>query len=90
MDQRHSVAVAIALQTRVLRTCPIHDELFFDEEADPACAFALAVDLVRHDMPYVRDFRKSTHELTDLLSETVAAAPVECPRCAAPAVEHST
>jgi hypothetical protein len=84
------VTVAIALQTHVLRTCPMHGELFYNEVADPACAFALAVDPVRHDMPYVRDFRKSTHELTDLLSETIAAAPVECPQCAAPAVERLT
>ena len=82
------MAVAIALQTHVLRTCPLHDQLLYDEEADPACAFALAEDLVRHDMPYVRDFRKSTHELTDLLSETIAAAPVECPLCAASVIER--
>jgi hypothetical protein len=90
MDQRHSVTVAIALQTHVLRTCPMHDELFYNEETDPACAFSLAVDLVRHDLPYVRDFRKSIHALTDLLSETIAAAPVECSQCAARAVERLT
>ena len=90
MDQRQSVAVSIALQTHVLRTCPLHHQLFCDEEADPACAFALAMDLVRHDMAYVRDFRRSTHELTELLRETIAAAPVECPQCAAPAVERLT
>ncbi len=39
---------------------------------------------------YVRDFHASTHELTELLRETIAAAPVECPQCAAPAVEHLT
>jgi hypothetical protein len=88
MDQRHSVAVAIALQTHVLRTCPLHAELFQDDDADPACAFAVAADLVRHSVPYVRDFRRSTRELTDLLSETIAAAPAECPQCAAPATEH--
>jgi hypothetical protein len=90
MDQRQSVAVSIALQTHVLRTCPMHDQLFYDDEADPACAFALAVDLVRHDMPYVRDFRKSTQELTDLLRETIAAAPIECPQCAASVIERAT
>ena len=82
------MAVAIALQTHVLRTCPLHDQLLYDEEADPACAFALAEDLVRHDIPYVRGFRESTHELTDLLSETIAAAPVECPLCAASVIER--
>ena len=90
MDQRQNVVVAIALQTHVLRTCPQHDELIYDEEADLGSAFALAEDLVRHDRPYVRDFRKSTHELTDLLSETIAAAPVECPLCAASVIEHPT
>jgi hypothetical protein len=90
MDQRQSVVVTIALQTHVLRTCPLHDQLICDEEADLGSAFALAEDLVRHDMPYVRDFRKSTHELTDLLSETIAAAPVECPLCAASVIERPT
>jgi hypothetical protein len=91
MDQRQSVAVTIALQTHVLRTCPQHNQLLiYDEEADLGSAFALAEDLVRHDRPYVRDFRKSTHELTDLLRETIAAAPVECPLCAAPVIERPT
>jgi hypothetical protein len=90
MDQRQSVAVTIALQTHVLRTCPVHDQLLYDEEADPACAFALAADLVRHDKPYVREFRRSKDELTDLLRETIAAAPVECPECAASIIERAS
>lgn len=64
------MTVTIALKTHFLRICPMRDEFF--------CALALAADLVRHDMPHVRDFRKTTHELTYLLSETIAAAPVEC------------
>jgi hypothetical protein len=90
MDQRQNVAVTIALQTHVLRTCPVHDLLLYDEEADLGCAFALAADLVRHDKQYVRDFRRSTHELTDLLRETIAAAPVECPECAASVMGRAT
>jgi hypothetical protein len=90
MDQRQNVAVTIALQTHVLRTCPLHDQLIYDEEADLSSAFALAEDLVRHDRPYVRDFRKSMHELTDLLRETIAAAPMECPLCAASVIERPT
>jgi hypothetical protein len=50
----------------------------------------VAVDLVRHHAPYVRDFRKSTGELTDPLSELIAAAPAEWPQRAAPAVEGLT
>ncbi len=90
MDHRESVAVTIALQTHVLRTCPVHDQLLYDEEADLGCAFALAADLVRHDIPFVREFRSSTHELTDLLRETIAAAPLECPECAAAVIERPT
>jgi hypothetical protein len=85
MDQRHSVTVAIVLQTHVPRTCLMQDELLYNAEVDPACAFAPAVDLVRHDMPYLRDFRKSAHEL---LSEIIAAAPADCSQFAAPAVER--
>lgn len=63
-----------------------------DKEVEklPAWTFALAVDLVRHDRQYVRDFSKSTHELTDLLSETIAAVPAECPQCAAAVIEGPT
>jgi hypothetical protein len=90
MDQKQSVAVAIALQTHVLRTCPLHNELFCDDEADAASAFALAVELVRQHTPYVEDFRNNAHELTDLLSETIAAAPEYCPQCAGSTEEYRT
>jgi len=90
VDQKHSVAVAIALQTHVLRTCPLHNQLFCDDEADAATAFALAVELVRQHTPYVDDFRDNTHELTDLLSETIAAAPENCPQCMGMPEEHRT
>jgi hypothetical protein len=82
MNQKQSVAVQIALQTHVLRTCPEHRELFFDDESDPASAFALAVELVRQRRPYVGEFHGNSHALTDLLSETLAAAPGFCPQCA--------
>lgn len=81
MPDRHRVAVEIALQTRVLRACPVHNQLFQDDQADPAGAFALAVELVRRETPYVEAFHKDTHALTDLLSETIAAAPECCPVC---------
>ena len=81
MNPKHNVAVAIALQTHVLRTCPVHHQLFVDADADPASAFALAVDLVKQHIPYVDEFRDDTHALTDLLIETIAAAPETCPMC---------
>jgi hypothetical protein len=82
MDQKHTVAVQIALQTHVLRACPEHHRLFCDDDADASSAFALAVELLRHRTPYVAEFRNDTHALTDLLSETIAAAPAYCPQCA--------
>lgn len=84
MDRKHNVAVAIALQTHVLRTCPLHHQLYCDDEADPANAFSLAVELVRQDTPYVNVFRHDAHSLTDLLTEVIASAPDSCPGCRDP------
>jgi hypothetical protein len=54
---------------------------------DPAIAFAMASQLMRHDKPVAEAFQQSVHDLADLLSETIAAAPDSCPRCAKPAIE---
>ena len=56
MEQKQSIAVDIALQTHVLRTCPIHHEIFCDDDVDPSAAFALAVELVRQHKPYAMSF----------------------------------
>jgi hypothetical protein len=82
MDHKQVIAVEIALQTHVLQTCPIHHELFCDDDVDPSGAFALAVELVRQQTPYVHEFHQDAHALTDLLSETIGAAPNSCPICA--------
>lgn len=81
MQQKQTIAVEIALQTHVLQTCPAHNEIFCDDDVDPASAFALAVELVRQHTPCVDEFQ-DPHELTDLLSETIGAAPTVCPVCA--------
>jgi hypothetical protein len=86
MDPKEDVAVSIALQTHVFRTCPVHNQIFCDEEVDPAVAFALAVELVRKRQPYAGQFLDDAHRLTDLLSDTIGAAPDCCPQCAA---EHA-
>jgi hypothetical protein len=82
MNRKQAIAIEIALQTHVLRTCPIHGEIYCDDEVDPSGAFALAVELVKEHIPYVTEFRHDAHELTDLLSETISAAPDCCPHCA--------
>src|SRR5208283_834623 len=82
MQQKRSIALEIALQTHVLRTCSIHREIFCDDDVDPSAAFALAVELVRQHKPYVEEFHDNAHELTDLLSEIIGAAPNCCPGCA--------
>jgi hypothetical protein len=83
MQHRQAIAVEIALQTHVLQTCPVHNQIFCDDDVDPSSAFALAVELVRQHTPYVDEFQHDAHALTDLLSETIGAAPAACPLCAA-------
>jgi len=85
---RQEIAIGIALQTQVLKTCPIHHKLYCDDEQfmddeNMARAFAVAIELVRQHEPYGREFHYDHHELTDLLSFTIGAAPDVCPDCAA-------
>lgn len=81
MEHKQAIAFEIALQTHVLQTCPVHNEVFYNDEVDPSSAFALAVELVRQHKPYVDEFHDDAHALTDLLSETIGAAPNCCPHC---------
>ncbi len=86
MEHKQAIAFEIALQTHVLQTCPVHNEVFYDDEVDPSSAFALAVELVRQHKPYVDEFRDDAHALTDLLSETIGSVPNTCPHCPGAAV----
>jgi hypothetical protein len=81
MDTKQLIAIGIALQTQVLKTCPIHQQLYFDDEVDPASAFALAIELVRQHTPYVQEFHNDTHALTDLISDTLAMSAGCCAEC---------
>jgi len=81
MNHKQAIAFEIALQTHVLQTCPVHNEIFYDDDVDPSGAFALAVELVRQHKPYVDEFHDDAHALTDLLSEILSAAPRCCPHC---------
>jgi hypothetical protein len=80
MEKKQTIAIEIALQTHVLKTCSIHQQIYFDDDADAASAFALAMELVRKHKPYVDEFHDE-HELMDLLSETLGATPLCCPEC---------
>jgi hypothetical protein len=80
MEKKQAIALEIALQTQVLKTCPIHRQIYFDDDADAASAFALALELVRKHKPYVEEFHHE-HELMDLLSDTLGATPLCCPDC---------
>jgi hypothetical protein len=83
--EKRAIAVEIALQTHVLKTCPLHNALFCDDDVDPSSAFALAVDLVKQHTPYVDEFEGDAHELTDLLSAIIGDAPSCCQACASAA-----
>ncbi len=88
-EKRQGIAVSIALQTHVLRTCPVHHQIYLDEDADPAGAFALAIELIRKHGPYAQEFHNNAHTLTDLLSDLFAAAPLCCAQCQLPPASAS-
>jgi hypothetical protein len=86
MSKKEEIAIGIALQTQVLKTCPIHSQLYCDDDQDAddenmARAFAVALELVHQHGPYAEEFHHDPHELTDLLSHTIGAAPLCCPDC---------
>ena len=86
MGKKQEIAIGIALQTQVLKTCPLHNQLYRDDEEgtddeNMGRAFAIAIELVRQHGPYAVEFHHNEHELTDLLSDTIGAAPVGCPDC---------
>jgi len=88
MEKKQVIAIGIALQTQVLKTCPVHNQLYFDDEVNPAGAFALAIELVRQHKPFVDEFQDDEHALTDLLSDTLGMSPICCPECSGFAVSH--
>jgi hypothetical protein len=83
-DKKQAIAISIALQTRVLKTCPVHHQVYLDEDADFATAFALAMELIRKQTAYAHEFHNDEHELTDLLSDTLGVTPICCPECQSP------
>jgi len=85
MEKKQVIAIEIALQAPILKTCPVHRQLYFDDDVNPASAFALAIELVRKRTPCVEEFRNDEHALTDLLSDTLGKAPICCPQCPSPA-----
>jgi hypothetical protein len=84
MGKKQAIAIEIALQTQVLKTCSVHRKLYCDDDVNPANAFALAVELIRQHTPYVEPFHDDAHELIDLLSDTLGATPPCCPECRSP------
>ncbi len=81
LEKKQAIAIGIALQTQVMKACPVHRHLYFDDDVNPAGAFALAIELVRAQKPFVQDFEDDAHALTDLLSATLGMAPLRCPVC---------
>jgi hypothetical protein len=84
MENKQLVALGIAMQTQVLKACPVHHKIYLDDEVNLDRTFALAVELVRRRRPYVRDFDNDAHQLTGLLSLTISSAPECCPDCREP------
>ena len=83
-DEKHSIAMGIALQTQVLKICPVHRQLFCDDEVDPAIAFAVAAQLMYNDKQSSDMFREDIHDLADLLTDVISTAPCSCQQCIHP------
>jgi len=88
MGKKQEIAIGIALQTQVLKICTIHNQLYCDDETfadeeNMARAIAIAIELIHQHQPCAEEFHYQAHELTDLLSYTIGAAPIGCPDCAA-------
>ena len=81
-DEKHSIAMGIALQTQVLKICTAHRQLYCDDDVDPAIAFAVAEHLVRDDQASAGVFREDIHGLADLLTDVICSAQCACPKCA--------
>jgi hypothetical protein len=87
MGTKQAIAIEIGLQTQVLKSCPVHRQIYLDDDVNPAGAFALAIELVRKHRRYAEEFHGDEHELTDLLSDTLGTTPVCCPECAPVSIE---
>jgi hypothetical protein len=85
VEKKQAIVIGIALQTQVMKACPVHRQLYFDDDVNPAGAFALAVEMVRQHRHFVREFHDDEHALTDLLSDTLGTAPISCLLCDSPA-----
>jgi hypothetical protein len=89
MGKKQEIAIGIALQTQVLKICPVHNQIYCDDETfaddqNMGRAFAVAIELVRQYGPFAEEFQHDAHALTDLLSFTIGEAPDCCPECALP------
>lgn len=87
MGTKQAIAIEIGLQTQVLKSCPVHRQIYLDDDADPAGAFALAIELVRKYRRYAEEFHGDEHELTDLLSDTLGTTPICCPQCSSASIQ---
>jgi len=88
MNTKREIAIGIALQTQVLKVCPVHNQLYcgaeqYSDDENMARAFAVAIELVHQHEPYAEEFHHDAHSLTDLLSSIIGAAPDCCPDCLA-------
>jgi hypothetical protein len=83
-DEKHSIAMGIALQTQVLKICPVHRQLFCDDEVDPAIAFAVAAQLMHNDTYSTDVFREDIHDLAEMLTDVISTTQCSCPNCARP------
>jgi hypothetical protein len=79
-EDKEAVAIAIALQAKLLQQCPVHETLMYDGE-DPEPAYRLANALITQNDPLVAVFGRQRRELTDYIKELIEEYGDTCYAC---------
>jgi hypothetical protein len=81
-DERRQAAVRVALKTGLLKTCPVHGEVYDSGQHDYQGACMTATYLVNRGDPLVAPFGGDRTLLTELLKSICRSYPANCPGCA--------
>jgi hypothetical protein len=81
-DERREAALRVALKTGLLKSCPVHGEVYDPGQHDYQGACMTATYLVNRADPLVAPFLGDRAPLTELLKSICRSYGTCCPRCA--------
>lgn len=79
--RRRQVAVQVALRAGLLKSCPVHGDVYDPGQRDFQGACMVATYLVNRDDPLVAPFRGDRVALTSLLKSICESYGAACPTC---------